>query len=154
MFSFHGRGTSEGMNTLLHSFVFYYNHPLHTMNLKNKTKQNKTKQNKMGWTHWWDSELLLFLFPHFLLRCFPKENTLTYGVNLLWLMLRKSLRPFCKSTEGAPRWLSQLKSLPSTDFMVPGSWDWVPHRVPCSAESPFLPVPLLLPLLMHVCSVK
>ena len=37
--------------------------------------------------------------------------------------------------DGAPRWLSGLKLLPSAQVMIPGSWDQAPHRAVCSAGS-------------------
>ena len=44
-----------------------------------------------------------------------------------------------------------VKCLPSTQVMIPGSWDGVPHQAPCSARSLLLPVPHpYLPLVFYL----
>jgi len=47
---------------------------------------------------------------------------------------------------------SVVEPLSLAQVMIPGSWDRVPHRAPCLAESLLLPVPL--PLLVFPLSVS
>ena len=52
-------------------------------------------------------------------------------------------------------WVAQsVKHLPSAQVMISGSWDGVPHRAPCSAESLLLSLPLLLPPLVLSLSLS
>ena len=50
-------------------------------------------------------------------------------------------------------WVAQsVKYLPLSWLMIPGSWDQVPHRAPCSAGS--LSLPLHLPAAPPACSLS
>ena len=51
-------------------------------------------------------------------------------------------------------WVAQsVKLLPSAQVMIPGSWDQVPHQVPCSAGACFSRC-LCLPLCLLVCTLS
>ena len=49
-----------------------------------------------------------------------------------------------------------VKPLPSAQVMIPGSWDQVPHRAPCSAGSLLLslPLPASLPACVYSLSLS
>ena len=52
-------------------------------------------------------------------------------------------------------WVAQsVKRLPTTQIMIPGSWDRALHWAPCSAGSLLLPLPLSLPPLTCALSLS
>ena len=56
-----------------------------------------------------------------------------------------------KKTYSWDAWVAQLvMQLPSAQVMIPGYWDRVPHRAPCSAGSLLLPLPL--PAILSACA--
>ena len=49
-------------------------------------------------------------------------------------------------------WIAELvRHLPSTQVMIPGSWDWTPHWDPCSSGNLLLP---LLVLSLSLCQIN
>ena len=56
-----------------------------------------------------------------------------------------------KTCGGAPGWLSGLKSMPSVQVMIPGSWDQASNQALCLAGS-LLP-PLSLPASLPTCDL-
>ena len=52
-------------------------------------------------------------------------------------------------------WVAQMvKPPPRAQVMISGSWDRVPHQIPCSVGSRLLPLPLPVPLLVLYLSLK